>query len=51
MSAFGKRNGLGGGGQRPNFGVAKPMKSTGGKASASPPAATNSRRWKSSAGD
>ena len=36
MSAFGKRNGLGGGGQRPNFGVARPMKSTGGKASAQP---------------
>jgi pilus assembly protein CpaF len=36
MSAFGKRNGLSGGGQRPNFGVARPMKSTGGKASAEP---------------
>jgi pilus assembly protein CpaF len=37
MSAFGKRNGLGGGGARPNFGVARPMKSTGGgKASAEP---------------
>jgi len=36
MSAFGKRNGLSGGGQRPNFGVARPMKSAGGKASAAP---------------
>jgi len=26
MNAFGKRNGLGGAGQRPNFGVARPMK-------------------------
>ncbi len=33
MSAFGKRNGVGGGGSRPNFGVARPMKSSGGKAS------------------
>ncbi len=33
MSAFGKRNGISGGGQRPNFGVARPMKSSGGKAS------------------
>ena len=30
MNAFGKRNGLGGAGQRPSFGVAKPMKSPGG---------------------
>ena len=36
MSAFGKRNGPGGSGARPNFGVARPMKSTGGKASAEP---------------
>jgi pilus assembly protein CpaF len=36
MSAFGKRNGPGGGGSRPNFGVARPMKSTGGKASSEP---------------
>ena len=36
MSAFGKRSGLSGGGQRPNFGVASPMKSSGaGKASVS----------------
>src|SRR3990170_8432484 len=35
MSAFGKRSGVGGG-QRPNFGVASPMKSTGGKAQALP---------------
>ncbi|MEO5613029.1 MAG: ATPase, T2SS/T4P/T4SS family, partial [Sphingomicrobium sp.] len=34
MSAFGKRNGLGGSGARANFGVASPMKSSGGKASA-----------------
>ena len=26
MNAFGKRNGLGGAGQRPSFGVARPMK-------------------------
>jgi len=32
MSAFGKRSGMSGSGQRPNFGVARPMKSTGGKA-------------------
>ena len=36
MSAFGKRSGIGGGGQRPNFGVARPMKSSGGKAPAAP---------------
>ena len=36
MSAFGKRSGIGGGGQRPNFGVARPMKSPGGKAPAAP---------------
>jgi pilus assembly protein CpaF len=36
MSAFGKRNGLGSGGNRPNFGVARPMKSSGGKPSAEP---------------
>ncbi len=36
MSAFGKRSGIGGGGQRPNFGVARPMKSSGGKAQALP---------------
>jgi pilus assembly protein CpaF len=36
MSAFGKRNGLGGSGTRANFGVASPMKSSGGKASAKP---------------
>jgi pilus assembly protein CpaF len=36
MSAFGKRSGIGGGGQRPNFGVARPMKSSGGKAQAMP---------------
>src|SRR4028118_1232180 len=36
MSAFGKRNGIGGSGQRPNFGVARPMKSSGGAASAAP---------------
>jgi pilus assembly protein CpaF len=36
MSAFGKRSGMGGGGGgRPNFGVAKPMK--GGPAGASAP--------------
>ncbi|HUE79313.1 MAG TPA: CpaF family protein [Sphingomicrobium sp.] len=35
MSAFGKRSGAGGG-QRPNFGVARPMKSSGGKAQAIP---------------
>jgi pilus assembly protein CpaF len=29
MSAFGKRNGIGAGGQRPNFGVARPMKASG----------------------
>ena len=29
MNAFGKRNGLGGAGQRPNFGVARPMKGSG----------------------
>ncbi|MBA3512466.1 CpaF family protein [Sphingomonas sp.] len=37
MSAFGKRGGMSGGGQRPNFGVARPMKSPGGKAQAIPP--------------
>jgi pilus assembly protein CpaF len=37
MSAFGKRGGLSGGGQRPNFGVAGPMKSSGGKAQAAAP--------------
>ena len=36
MSAFGKRGGSSGGGARPNFGVARPMKSSGGKASAAP---------------
>ena len=36
MSAFGKRNGLGGNGGRANFGVASPMKSSVGKASAKP---------------
>ena len=36
MSAFGKRGGMSGGGQRPNFGVARPMKSPGGKAQALP---------------
>ena len=35
MSAFGKRNGMGGG--RPSFGVAKPMKSAGGAAAAAAP--------------
>ena len=34
MSAFGKRNGLSGSGARGNFGVASPMKSSGGKAAA-----------------
>ena len=35
MNAFGKRNGAGsGGGGRPQFGVAKPMKSSGGAAQA-----------------
>jgi pilus assembly protein CpaF len=29
MSAFGKRSGISGGGSRPNFGVARPMKSSG----------------------
>src|SRR5688500_2576699 len=29
MNAFGKRNGLGGAGQRPSFGVARPMKGGG----------------------
>ena len=38
MNAFGKRGGLGGSsGGRPQFGVAKPMKSSGGAASASVP--------------
>ncbi|HEU5286426.1 MAG TPA: CpaF family protein [Sphingomicrobium sp.] len=36
MSAFGKRGGMSGGGQRPSFGVARPMKSPGGKAQAVP---------------
>ena len=37
MSAFGKRNGVSGsGGQRPNFGVARPMKSTPGAGPALP---------------
>ena len=36
MNAFGKRSGLGGSGQRPSFGVARPMKSSGGKAQALP---------------
>src|SRR5438445_11091237 len=36
MSAFGKRGGVGGGG-RPNFGVAKPMKGAPGSSSAPPP--------------
>jgi pilus assembly protein CpaF len=35
MSAFGKRNGMSGG--RPNFGVAKPMKGSGGSAGAEIP--------------
>src|SRR5688572_5317448 len=34
MNAFGKRNGLGGGSQRPQFGVARPMKSGPGAAAA-----------------
>ncbi|MGN6589185.1 MAG: CpaF family protein, partial [Sphingomicrobium sp.] len=34
MSAFGKRGGMSGGGSRPNFGVAKPMK--GGPGSSAP---------------
>ena len=34
MSAFGKRNGVGGG--RPSFGVAKPMKGSGGGKGSSP---------------
>ena len=37
MNAFGKRNGLGGGNQRPQFGVARPMKSGPGAASAKTP--------------
>jgi len=32
MNAFGKRNGLGGAGQRPSFGVARPMKGGSGAA-------------------
>jgi pilus assembly protein CpaF len=36
MNAFGKRGGMGGGG-RPQFGVAKPMKSAGGASSAAAP--------------
>ncbi len=36
MNAFGKRNGLGASGQRPSFGVARPMKSGSGKAQALP---------------
>ena len=36
MSAFGKRNGVSGGGQRPAFGVARPMKSGPGAAPAAP---------------
>ena len=35
MNAFGKRGGMGGSG-RPQFGVAKPMKSSGGAAAAAP---------------
>ena len=35
MNAFGKRGGMGGNG-RPQFGVAKPMKSSGGAAAAAP---------------
>ncbi|HEY1142497.1 MAG TPA: CpaF family protein, partial [Sphingomicrobium sp.] len=38
MNAFGKRGGMGGGG-RPQFGVAKPMKSAGGGSAAAAPAA------------
>jgi pilus assembly protein CpaF len=37
MNAFGKRNGLGGGNQRPQFGVARPMKSGPGAAAAKAP--------------
>ena len=50
MSAFGKRNGVGGG-QRPQFGVARPMKSGPGGRAPRPPtrsAASNSRRSKTS---
>ena len=36
MNAFGKRGGMGGSG-RPQFGVAKPMKSSGGAAAAGEP--------------
>src|SRR5437016_11323826 len=36
MSAFGKRSGMSGGGGRPSFGVAKPMKGGSGGASAAP---------------
>jgi pilus assembly protein CpaF len=36
MSAFGKRNGMGGSGPRPSFGVARPMKSGAANAGASP---------------
>jgi pilus assembly protein CpaF len=38
MNAFGKRGGLSSGGGRPNFGVAKPMKSSGGGGASSAPA-------------
>ena len=37
MNAFGKRNGLGGAGQRPNFGVARPMKGSGSGGDQFPP--------------
>ncbi len=36
MSAFGKRNDIGTGSSRPNFGVAKPMKGSAGSAQATP---------------
>jgi pilus assembly protein CpaF len=39
MSAFGKRSGMSGGGGRPSFGVAKPMKGSGGGGKGSSPAA------------
>src|SRR3712207_4688938 len=42
MSAFGKRNGIGGSGPRPSFGVARPMKGGGGKTGLSPLGETES---------
>ena len=44
MNAFGKRGGMGGGG-RPQFGVAKPMKSSGGSAAPAPEAVEEAEQF------